>query len=204
MNIYLNWWIGGLALAGLTIVFRLLTGRTLGVSGSWRKIVFWKQERENDANAAALIQNQSKTANALLAATLAEFGEVDVASPSSNNTATSSTTSSPSVVPWTAHFLFLLCMFLGGMIWAFYTGHLHFQFALSKFHTQISGNPWVLSLELLIGGFMVGFGTQMAGGCSSGHGLSGCANFSWASMMATAVFFCTAIIVSLLIKAFIL
>lgn len=205
MNTYLNWWIGGLALAGLTVLFRLLTGRTLGVSGSWRKVVFWKQESANDAAASALMQNHDEATNALLAATLAEFGETAVAPTStSNNSRTPATSTTQSVVPWTAHLLFLVCMFLGGLIWALYTGNLHYQFALSKFHTQISGNPWVLSLELLIGGFMVGFGTQMAGGCSSGHGLSGCANFSWASMLATAVFFCTAILVALLIKTFML
>ena len=34
MHAYLNWWLGGIALGGFTILFRILTGRTLGVSGS--------------------------------------------------------------------------------------------------------------------------------------------------------------------------
>jgi uncharacterized membrane protein YedE/YeeE len=54
---------------------------------------------------------------------------------------------------------------------------------------------------LLIGGFLVGMGTQMAGGCSSGHGLSGCSNFSWSSLLATSIFFSTAVVVALVIKA---
>ncbi|MEJ2392658.1 MAG: YeeE/YedE thiosulfate transporter family protein [Gammaproteobacteria bacterium] len=50
------------------------------------------------------------------------------------------------------------------------------------------------------GGFLVGMGTQMAGGCSSGHGLSGCANLSWSSLLATGIFFSTAVVVANAIK----
>ncbi|MEJ2440745.1 MAG: YeeE/YedE thiosulfate transporter family protein, partial [Gammaproteobacteria bacterium] len=48
--------------------------------------------------------------------------------------------------------------------------------------------------------FLVGMGTQMAGGCSSGHGLSGCANLSWSSLLATGIFFSTAVVVANAIK----
>jgi uncharacterized membrane protein YedE/YeeE len=53
---------------------------------------------------------------------------------------------------------------------------------------------------LFTGGLFVGVGTQMAGGCSSGHGLSGCSNFSVASVIATVVFFGTAVLISLSLK----
>jgi uncharacterized protein len=42
---------------------------------------------------------------------------------------------------------------------------------------------------LLGGGFLVGFGTQWAGGCSSGHGVAGLANFELASLIAVCGFF---------------
>ncbi len=40
----------------------------------------------------------------------------------------------------------------------------------------------------VIGGFMVGFGTRYAGGCTSGHSIMGMANLQWPSLVATAAF----------------
>lgn len=40
----------------------------------------------------------------------------------------------------------------------------------------------------VIGGFMVGFGTRWAGGCTSGHAIMGLANFQWPSLVATIMF----------------
>jgi len=39
------------------------------------------------------------------------------------------------------------------------------------------------------GGFLVGFGTAYAGGCTSGHAISGLADLQWASLIATVGFF---------------
>lgn len=45
------------------------------------------------------------------------------------------------------------------------------------------------SLPLLIaGGLIVGFGTRMGGGCTSGHGVCGLGRFSPRSLVATCVF----------------
>jgi|SRR5581483_10375767 len=41
---------------------------------------------------------------------------------------------------------------------------------------------------LIAGGFLVGFGTRMGGGCTSGHGVCGLARLSFRSVIATAVF----------------
>ena len=41
---------------------------------------------------------------------------------------------------------------------------------------------------LVIGGFLVGFGTRMSGGCTSGHGVCGLGRLSPRSMVATVVF----------------
>jgi len=41
---------------------------------------------------------------------------------------------------------------------------------------------------LLIAGFLVGFGTRMGGGCTSGHGVCGIARFSWRSLAAVLTF----------------
>lgn len=200
---YWPWWLSGLALAGLTITFRVLTGRSLGVSGSWQKVVFWKQEKEQAEKTATFNENQDSLSSALLAATLAEFGESEFAQNIDDEaTATPgpSKTGATTFVPWTAHLTFLLCMILGGFLWAAYSGNFQIQFELSPIHTQLSGEGWHIGAVLFIGGFLVGVGTQMAGGCSSGHGLNGCALFLPASLIATAFFFGTAVLVSMSIN----
>ena len=47
---------------------------------------------------------------------------------------------------------------------------------------------------VLIGGLLVGFGTRMGSGCTSGHGLCGIARFSRRSIFATAIFFGVAMV----------
>lgn len=44
-------------------------------------------------------------------------------------------------------------------------------------------------VKLLAGGFLIGFGTRYAGGCTSGHSITGIANFNWPSLLATVCFF---------------
>ena len=45
------------------------------------------------------------------------------------------------------------------------------------------------AIKLLIGGFLVGFGTRYAGGCTSGHSITGISNLNWPSLVATVFFF---------------
>ncbi len=41
---------------------------------------------------------------------------------------------------------------------------------------------------MVIGGFLVGFGTRYAGGCTSGHSIMGLSNLQWPSLVATICF----------------
>ena len=51
------------------------------------------------------------------------------------------------------------------------------------------------SLPVMVAaGLLVGFGTRLGSGCTSGHGVSGIARFSKRSIVATLMFFVTAII----------
>jgi len=45
------------------------------------------------------------------------------------------------------------------------------------------------SLTLIGGGFLVGFGARWAGGCTSGHAITGLANLQWPSLVAVIGFF---------------
>lgn len=42
---------------------------------------------------------------------------------------------------------------------------------------------------MILGGLLVGFGTRFAGGCTSGHTISGLSNLQWVSLVATISFF---------------
>lgn len=42
---------------------------------------------------------------------------------------------------------------------------------------------------LVVAGLLVGFGTRLGSGCTSGHGVCGIARLSWRSISATAMFF---------------
>lgn len=41
---------------------------------------------------------------------------------------------------------------------------------------------------MVVGGFLVGFGTRYAGGCTSGHAIMGLSNWQWPSLVATICF----------------
>lgn len=93
---------------------------------------------------------------------------------------------------------FLLGIVLGGLL-----------FALASGGRLLEGYGWVTrefsdptAAVLLVGaGALIGFGAKTAGGCTSGNGLCGNATGSPASMVATATFFGTAVVVSLLTAA---
>ncbi len=66
-------------------------------------------------------------------------------------------------------------------------GGLYLSFATLPFELR-SGFPMAL---LALAGFLVGFGTRMGNGCTSGHGVCGIARLSIRSLVATAVFLST-------------
>jgi uncharacterized membrane protein YedE/YeeE len=56
------------------------------------------------------------------------------------------------------------------------------------FDISALSNPKSLAI-LIIGGFLVGFGTRYAGGCTSGHAISGLSNLQRPSLIAVIGFF---------------
>jgi uncharacterized protein len=62
---------------------------------------------------------------------------------------------------------------------------------------------WTTSVQLwrlALGGLLVGFGTRLSGGCTSGHGISGLASLSTTSLYAVIVFMGVAIFTANLIQ----
>ncbi len=57
---------------------------------------------------------------------------------------------------------------------------------------------------MIVGGFLVGFGTRYAGGCTSGHSITGLSNLQWPSLVATICFMVGGFIAANLFLPFIL
>jgi len=57
---------------------------------------------------------------------------------------------------------------------------------LMGWHALTSARGWI---TLGVGGFLVGFGSRWAGGCTSGHAISGLATFQLPSLLAVLGFF---------------
>jgi uncharacterized protein len=72
---------------------------------------------------------------------------------------------------------------------------------LFSWHTLLSLKGFLL---MVCGGFMVGFGTRYARGCTSGHGILGLSALQWPSLVATISFFVGGILFSHFILPFIL
>ena len=59
-------------------------------------------------------------------------------------------------------------------------------------------------IMMVVGGFLVGFGTRYAGGCTSGHAIMGLSSLQWPSLVATISFMAGGFIMANLILPFIL
>lgn len=79
--------------------------------------------------------------------------------------------------------LFLIGMVVGSIGVAYFTPSLLLP-------VDLRGN----AVTLLIAGLLVGFGTRMANGCTSGHGVCGIPRFSARSIVATCVFMAAAML----------
>ena len=86
--------------------------------------------------------------------------------------------------------LFLLGLIIGPIIYSLFT---------SKGINIMISNSFIL---LIFAGLLVGIGTRVCGGCTSGHGISGIGRFSLRSIIATITFMIVGIL-TVLIKNFI-
>jgi uncharacterized membrane protein YedE/YeeE len=59
-------------------------------------------------------------------------------------------------------------------------------------------------IMMVLGGFMIGFGTRYAGGCTSGHAIMGISSLQWPSVIATCCFMAGGFLMANVILPFIL
>ena len=84
------------------------------------------------------------------------------------------------------NFLFLVGLILGPLIYNLISG--------KEINISISNSLFLL----IIAGTMVGFGTRLSNGCTSGHGISGISRFSIRSIIATMTFMLVGILTVLI------
>jgi len=84
--------------------------------------------------------------------------------------------------------LFLLGMLAGGAI---------YEFVLSPQPTPTSK---FAPLTMIIGGLIVGFGTRMGSGCTSGHGVCGLGRLSMRSLVAVLTFLASAFVTVFIVR----
>ncbi|MDX6665843.1 MAG: uncharacterized protein QOG68_2049 [Solirubrobacteraceae bacterium] len=96
---------------------------------------------------------------------------------------------------------FAIGILAGGALFAIAAGGPDFHgygWLTRTFHG--GGQLWI-GVILLVAGGLIGFGAKVAGGCTSGNGLSGMSMLSPAAIVSTATFFATAIGVTFVIEA---
>lgn len=205
MTTYLPWWMTAVLLAFITLGFYFSNNRPLGVSGSWARVVQWKGDKALDEAEASISKKPKLFEDALMAATIEEFGEEEVTRFLESRHKNLPATEKPASVTvarrvhWSVHLVFLVTLILGGFIGALIRGDTGVQIDLGSVHSTLFGKGFAFLLTLFIGGALVGFGTQLAGGCTSGHGLSGVSRLVPASLIATMSFFGAAIVFSMTI-----
>lgn len=92
----------------------------------------------------------------------------------------------------------------GELSWrlAFLLGMFGSTFILAPFAIELpefTGQPLIY---IVIAGLLVGFGTRLGNGCTSGHGIVGIGRFSKRSLVATSVFMLVAALVVLIRQQF--
>jgi uncharacterized membrane protein YedE/YeeE len=66
--------------------------------------------------------------------------------------------------------------------------------ALGIFDSAVGWGPAGKLASMFVGGLFIGFGTRLAGGCTSGHGIFGLANLELPSLITTASFMAAGIV----------
>lgn len=83
----------------------------------------------------------------------------------------------------------VLGMLLGALLWRWW---------LAPVGGVTTGLHW---WQLLVGGLLIGYGSRLSDGCTSGHGICGLASLSLSSLLAVLTFLATAIITAQVLLA---
>jgi uncharacterized protein len=91
------------------------------------------------------------------------------------------------VVDWQG--MLVLGIVIGSLISAMLSGDFHWQWVPSMWASAFGISPVLRVVVALIGGVWLGFGARWAGGCTSGHGISGTLQLAVSSWISAICFF---------------
>lgn len=78
---------------------------------------------------------------------------------------------------------------IGSLISALLSGDFRWEWVPSLWETAFGDNPILRVIVALVGGICIGFGARWAGGCTSGHGISGTLQLAVSSWISAICFF---------------
>lgn len=193
---YWPFWLGAAGLAGVTLAYFATVRRPLGVSGVLGVLLDRESPRRTtDEHALSGVDLEAM----LRAATARAFGDQAVADAGAAPApAAAPTAPAPSLgrrLTWWESVAFAVAVVAGGAISAGISGRTP-TVELDPAYASLLGGGELGLVIMFVGGVMVGFGTQMGGGCTSGHGLVGCGTLQPGSLVGTAMFFGTAVVTS--------
>lgn len=94
---------------------------------------------------------------------------------------------------------FLAGLVLGGVLSAALGGGWSASWSVGMLDAALPLSPVAKLVWMFVGGLFVGFGTRMANGCTSGHGIFGLSNFELPSLVATLCFMGSGLVVTQLL-----
>ncbi len=95
--------------------------------------------------------------------------------------------------------MLVLGVVVGGFVSSVLSGSFRVEMVPMIWEETFGTRPVIRFVGALMGGFLLGFGARMAGGCTSGHGISGTAQLSLGSWLAFICFFIGGILAAFLI-----
>ncbi|MEF8874043.1 MAG: YeeE/YedE thiosulfate transporter family protein [Candidatus Thermoplasmatota archaeon] len=95
--------------------------------------------------------------------------------------------------------MLVLGVVIGALISSILSGSFRIEVVPAVWESTFGSSPILRLVGAFIGGLLLGFGARMAGGCTSGHGISGTSQLSLGSWLAFLFFFVGGILTALLI-----
>ena len=85
--------------------------------------------------------------------------------------------------------MLVIGIIIGAFISAYTSGVFNLEIIPSLWDDTFGSNVYFRLIVAVFGGFLIGFGARMSGGCTSGHGISGTLQLSLGSWIAIICFF---------------
>lgn len=188
------WWFGGIALGGFVVLYTWVYSRLLGMSSTVEYAVAeLKQPLISEARPVLSMEEAVLAMAREQGIDPATLGITIPAAP---------TDDTPAKKPLEFHpRMMVVGVLLGGLIAWVLSGAAEGQIGMGPEFAKLF--PYGLAVQLgvlLVGGFFIGFGARMAGGCPSGHALGGLSVLSPASFTAIAGYFISGITLTYLLR----